>query len=147
MGDGRTGAGDAVDFERGQHDARDVLLLCSDFERGRFGLLMHQICDVARGVRDLCERERSELHHPTHLPLRLFFFFISFLEVDGGGLTSSTLRRMARKRVVSASRFLASSEWPVWAPLRRALVFVSAIRVGKMDSRGPVPDMVMIGGR
>ena len=88
MGDGRTGAGDAVDFERGQHDARDVLLLCSDFERGRFGLLMHQICDVARGVRDLCERERSELHHPTHLPLRLFFFpSLVFLEVDGGGWT------------------------------------------------------------
>ena len=51
---------------------------------------------------------------------------------------------MARNRVVSASRFLASSEWPVCAPLRRVLVFVSAIRVGKMDSRGPVPDMMMM---
>ena len=63
-------------------------------------------------------------------------------EWGGGSLTSSTLRRMARNRVVSASRFLARSEWPVCAPLRRVLVFVSAIRVGKMDSRGPVPDMM-----
>ena len=59
-------------------------------------------------------------------------------------LTSSTLRRMARNRVVSASRFLASSECPVCAPLRRVLVFVRAIRVGKIDSRGPVPDMMMV---
>ena len=53
------------------------------------------------------------------------------------------MRRIARKRVVSASRFLASSECPVCAPFRRVLVFVSAIRVGKIDSRGPVPDMVV----
>jgi len=51
---------------------------------------------------------------------------------------------MARNRVVSASRFLASSECPVCAPLRRVLVFVKAIRVAKIDSRGPVPDMMMM---
>ena len=68
-----TGSGDAIDFKRGQDDARDVLLLRSDFERSRFGLLMHKICDVAGGVRDLGEGERRELHHPSHLPLRLFF--------------------------------------------------------------------------
>ena len=51
---------------------------------------------------------------------------------------------MARNRVVSASRFFASSECPVCAPLRRVLVFVKAIRVGKIDSRGPVPDMIMM---
>lgn len=45
---------------------------------------------------------------------------------------------------MSASRFLASSECPVCAPLRRVLVFVRAIRVGKIDSRGPVPDMMMV---
>jgi len=39
---------------------------------------MHQICDVARGVRDLGERERSELHHPSHLPLCLFLFHVDF---------------------------------------------------------------------
>jgi hypothetical protein len=50
------------------------------------------------------------------------------------------LRRIARKRVVSASRFFARSECPVCAPLSRVFVFVSAIRVGKMFSR--LPDIV-----
>ena len=44
--------------------------------------------------------------------------------------TSSTFLRIARKRVMSASRFLARSEWPVWALLSWTLVLVSAIRVG-----------------
>jgi hypothetical protein len=56
-------------------------------------------------------------------------------------LTSSTFLRMALNRVVSASRFFARSECPVWAPFRRSFVFVSAIRVGKTFSLGPVPDM------
>lgn len=77
-----------------------------------------------------------------------YFFFSSasrFLKyaIVMVGLTSSTLRRMARKRVVSASRFLASNEWPVCAPFRRVLVFVRAMRVGNIDSRGPVPDMMI----
>ncbi len=53
---------------------------------------------------------------------------------------------MARKRVVRASRFLARSECPVCAPLRRSLVLVNAIRVGKILSRGPVPDMLIAYG-
>lgn len=62
-------------------------------------------------------------------------------------LTSSTFRRIARNLVVRASRFFANSEWPVCAPFRRSLVFVRAIRVGKMFSRAPVPDIVFEGGQ
>lgn len=58
-------------------------------------------------------------------------------------LTSSTLRRIALNRVVSASRFLANNEWPVCAPFNRSLVFVNAIRVAKTFSRGPVPDIIV----
>lgn len=43
---------------------------------------------------------------------------------------------------MSASRFFASSEWPVCAPLSRSFVFVKAIRVGKIFSRGPAPDIL-----
>jgi len=75
---GRTGAGDTVDLERGKDDARNVLLLRSYFERGGLGLLLYEIGDVARGVGDLCEGERRELHHSAHLPLRLdSFLFVS----------------------------------------------------------------------
>lgn len=55
--------------------------------------------------------------------------------------TSSTRLKMARNLVVNASRFLANKECPVCAPFSRSLVLVSAIRVGKIFSRGPVPDM------
>ena len=55
--------------------------------------------------------------------------------------TSSTFLRIARNLVVRASRFLARSECPVWAPFSLNFVFVNAIRVGKRFSLGPVPDM------
>lgn len=58
--------------------------------------------------------------------------------------TSSTLRRIARNRVVRASLFFASNECPVCAPFSRSLVFVNAIRVGKMFSRAPCPDMAEV---
>ena len=59
-----------------------------------------------------------------------------------GPRTSSTFFKIALKRVVKASRFFASSECPVCAPLRRSLILVNAIRVGKTFSRGPVPDIL-----
>lgn len=59
-----------------------------------------------------------------------------------GMRTSSTFRNIARNRVINASRFFASKECPVWAPLRRSFVFVSAMRVAKIFSRAPVPDIL-----
>ena len=79
MNEKRTGTGDAIDLERGQYDARDVLLLRPDFERGGFCLFLHEICDVARGVGDLRKGEGRKLHHPAHLPLRLCAEFHEFV--------------------------------------------------------------------
>ncbi len=46
---------------------------------------------------------------------------------------------MVRNRLVSASAFFLSSEWPVCAPLRRVLVLPSAWRVGNTASLCPLP--------
>ena len=122
---------------------RYVLLPRLHLERSGLCLLLDEIGDIARRVRDFRKGERRELHHPPHLPLGLQgngqHKSVSYITMY---LTSSTLRRMARNRVVRASRFLASRECPVWAPLRRSLVLVNAIRVGKMFSLGPVPDIL-----
>jgi len=56
-------------------------------------------------------------------------------------LTSSTFLRIALNLVVSASRFLASREWPVCALLSLSFVLVNAIRVAKTFSLEPVPDI------
>ena len=55
--------------------------------------------------------------------------------------TSSTFFRIDLNLVVRASRFFARSECPVWAPFSLNFVFVNAIRVGKMVSLGPDPDI------
>merc|ERR1719192_901418 len=50
---------------------------------------------------------------------------------------------MDLNRIVRASDFFLRSEWPFWAPLRRAFIICIAIREGKMLRRSlPPPDMV-----
>lgn len=131
-------------LKAGENYTRDILLFCLDTEGGELCLLLNKISDISRRISDLRHRERSELHDSTHLPLCLMLYWwanVMCFQIQDLP-TSSTFWRIARNLVVSASRFLANSECPVWAPLSRSLVLVSAIRVAKTFSRGPVPDMI-----
>jgi hypothetical protein len=137
----RTVALHAIHLERGQYNAGYVVLTGLDAEGCELCLLLHEVRDVARRVRDLGEREGRDLHDLAHLPFRLQQRLAPILRIRTARRTSSTLRRIARKRVVSASRFLDRSECPVCAPFSRSLVFCRAARVGNMFSRLP-EDMV-----
>ena len=50
---------------------RYVLLPRLYLKRSRLCLLLNEIGDIARGVRNFCKGKRRELHHPSHLPLVL----------------------------------------------------------------------------
>ncbi len=112
----RTSPWDPIDLKCGEYNSRYVFLFRFDFEGCRFCLFLYKIRDVSSRIGDLREREGGQLHDSAHLSFRLPDTRKSVQHTLKNSInerTSSTFFRIARNRVVKASRFFASSECPV----------------------------------
>ncbi|KAH9396768.1 hypothetical protein TYRP_003064 [Tyrophagus putrescentiae] len=117
-------AGDRL--EDGQHHPGDVVLLRADHQLRLLDILQDDLVDVVAAGELASASEKSA----------------SFMTSPISDFVSTIFRRIMRKRSCRASAFFFSSEWPFWAPFRRAFMLVNAIRLGKRAMRS-LPDILI----